>query len=184
MADDSLTPADFEAVFNEHAAFAWRVLRRYGVPESELEDASQEVFLVLHRKLPEFAGRSSMRTFVYSVAARVAIGLKRKARFRRETPLPVGAEHSTPELERPTPFDAAVQRQALASIEAALATLDPEKREVFALYELEGMTMAETASALSVPENTGLSRLYAAREEIRAHIRRQNALPPRTRRSR
>lgn len=168
MTTSRLTSYDFNALFVEHSPFVWRVLRRHGVPERELEDGCQDVFVVVHRRLAEFEGRSTLRTWIYAIAARVAISTRRKARFRRER-----LDDAVPEQSIDAPQDAGTEeRQSLALIMTALSMLPPARREVFALYELEGMTMAEVAGALSIPESTALSRLYAAREEIRAFISR------------
>ncbi|MET0339959.1 MAG: sigma-70 family RNA polymerase sigma factor [Polyangiales bacterium] len=159
---------DCGALFDEHASFVWRVLKRHGVPERELADACQEVFLVVHRKLAEFEGRSSVRTWLHGVAVRVALGMRRKAHWTREV-----MRDDVPEVaDAATAHERLERNQQLALIEAALVALSAPKREVFALYELEGMTMAEVARTLDVPENTALSRLYAARDEVRAFIAR------------
>jgi RNA polymerase sigma-70 factor (ECF subfamily) len=159
---------DFDSLFETHASFVWRVLRRYGVPERELPDACQEVFLVVHRKLAEFEARSSVRTWLYSIAQRTALSTRRRARFTRERleePPELGSEAVQHEvLER---------ARRLELIEQALQALSEEQREVFALYELEGMTMAEVARALALPENTALYRLYAARDAIREFVSRR-----------
>ena len=63
-----LSPSEFRIPFDAHVAFVWRVLRRHGVPERELEDGCQEVFVVVHRKVAEFEGRSSVRTWIYGIA--------------------------------------------------------------------------------------------------------------------
>ena len=164
----SARTADFRALFDEHVDFVWRVLRRYGVPDREVEDACQEVFLVVHRKLASFEGRSSVRTWIYAIAARVAQVARRKAHVRREL---LEAPASEPQTEA-TQEDAAHQRRALSRVEAALLALDPEKREAFVLYELEGMSVAELASAVGVPENTALYRLHRAREELAQRLKR------------
>ena len=62
----------FQEMFTDHARFVWRVLRYLGVGESDLDDVCQEVFLVVHRRLADFEGRSSTRTWVYGIALRVA----------------------------------------------------------------------------------------------------------------
>jgi RNA polymerase sigma-70 factor, ECF subfamily len=161
---------DFRQLFREHSAFVWRVLRRHGVPERELEDACQEVFLVVHRRLPEFEGRSSLRTWIYGIAVRVGLGLRRRAFMRRELLIP-GPEESTAPVDS---VDAAYARQqAQKWLKGALAELPRPKREVFVLYELEEMTMADTASALGIPENTALYRLYGARKDIATALRRR-----------
>jgi RNA polymerase sigma-70 factor (ECF subfamily) len=68
----------FRGLFDLHAAFVWRVLARHGVPRRELEDGCQEVFLVLYRRAAELDGRSSLRTWLYGVAVRVALGMRRR----------------------------------------------------------------------------------------------------------
>jgi RNA polymerase sigma-70 factor, ECF subfamily len=161
---------DFDTVFEEHASFVWRVLRRYGVPERELADACQEVFLVVHRRLEEFEGRASLRTWLYAIAQRTALATRRRARFHREQ-----LDGELPETSaEATQLDDAVRKQQLVRVEAALRELPSEQREVFALYELEGMTMAEVAATQCVPENTALYRLYAARDAIRQQLARQS----------
>lgn len=156
---------DFDTLFATHASFVWRVLRRHGVPERELPDACQEVFLVVHRRLGEFESRSSVRTWLYAIAQRTASATRRKARFTRERL----EDPPEPSLDA-SQLETASLAQRLRLIDEALHTLSDEQREVFALYELENMTMAEVADALGVPENTALYRLYAARDAIRAFV--------------
>jgi RNA polymerase sigma-70 factor, ECF subfamily len=160
---------NFKQLFEEHSGFVWRVLRRHGVPEREIEDACQEVFLVVHRRLSEFEGRSSLRTWIYGIAVRVGLGLRRKAFIRRELLVTVPDEQVSP-------FDMAdeyARQEAQVWLKNALAELPRPKREVFVLYELEEMTIAETAAALGVPENTALYRLYGARKDIASALRKR-----------
>lgn len=157
----------FRALFEAHAAFVWRVLRRHGVPDRDLEDACQEVFLVVYKRREDFEGRSALRSWVYGIAARVGLAWRRKA-YRQKESLVDGPEQSI----TPSQHEQAEQQQLLALIEQALSKLSPDKREVFALYELEGMTMNEVAAALSVPENTALYRFYGARDEVRSFLER------------
>ncbi|HEX6243898.1 MAG TPA: sigma-70 family RNA polymerase sigma factor, partial [Polyangiales bacterium] len=110
------------------------MLSRHGVAERELEDACQEVFLVVHTNLPEFEGRSRLRTWIYGIAVRMALGFRRKAyRVREQLPgeLPE-AGCSADQLEL------AERQQTLTLLDQALARLPAIKREVFALYERVG----------------------------------------------
>ncbi|HEX9298205.1 MAG TPA: sigma-70 family RNA polymerase sigma factor, partial [Polyangiaceae bacterium] len=66
-------------ILDEYAPQVWRTLHYCGVPPSDLQDVCQEVFLVIHRKIGEFEGRSSMRTWVYQICMRVAAGYRRRA---------------------------------------------------------------------------------------------------------
>jgi RNA polymerase sigma-70 factor, ECF subfamily len=159
----------FKQLFEEHSGFVWRVLRRHGVPERELEDACQEVFLVVHRRIPEFEGRSSLRTWIYGIAVRVGLGLRRKAFMRREL-LVTGPEDVTSSFDV---VDMYARYEAQLWLKNALAELPRAKREAFVLYELEEMTIAETATALGIPENTALYRLYGARKNIAAALRKR-----------
>src|SRR4051794_30246840 len=71
-------------IYEQHGAFIWRVVRRLGVRPADLEDVCQEVFVIVHRKLPGFAHRSSLRTWLYGIAVRCASDHRRRAHVRRE----------------------------------------------------------------------------------------------------
>lgn len=170
---------DFRALFDAHAAFVWRVLARHGVHARDLPDACQEVFVVVHRRLGEFDGQAALRSWLYGIAVRVAQGQRRRAHRRHElldaAPPETASEHTPAhDLER-----SELKRQ----LERAIAALSDERREVFVLYELENMTMAEVARALGVPENTALYRLYAARDAVRAALVRDERPWPSERRA-
>lgn len=159
-------PGEFRAIFREHAPFVWRVLRRLGVAESDVEDVAQEAFLVVHRRLAEFEGRSQLRTWIYGICIRVASDHRRRAHVRREQatdrpPERVGSAPQPKELE---------QRQARALLDAALARLDDDKRAVFVLFEIEELAMRDVADALGCPLQTAYSRLHAARRALRESL--------------
>lgn len=170
---------EFRQLFAEQFGFVWRVLQRHGVPTRELEDGCQEVFIVVFRRFDEFERRSSLRTWMYGIAVRVAIGMRRRAYRRRE--LLTGV---VPEAVAPHEASAGAEaNEARALLAAALRTLPRAKREVFVLYELESMTMAEVAHSLGIPEGTALYRLYRAREEVETFMRRAEPRRRRTRRA-
>jgi RNA polymerase sigma-70 factor (ECF subfamily) len=155
-------------IFREHAPFVWRGLRRLGVPESDVEDVCQEVFVVVHRKLGDFEGRSSLRTWIYGIAARTASDYRRSGRVRREvvTDAPPDVAHEGGQ------HDALALKQARAMLDRILDELDDDKRSVFVLYEIEELTMAEVADALGCPLQTAYSRLHAARKVVEAGVAR------------
>lgn len=161
----------FDAVFHECAPFVWRVLRQLGVREADLKDVSQEVFLVVHRKLATFQERSSLRTWVYAIAVRVASDYRRRAHRRRER---IGED--LPEAVLPPPqHEELERRRALAWLDAVLDTLDEDKRAVFVLFEIEQVPMVEVAEAVGCPIPTAYARLYAARRHVEAAARREQA---------
>lgn len=155
----SLTPGE---LFRQHAQFVWRALRRLGVREGDVDDVCQEVFVVVVRRLSTFEGRSSIRTWIYGIAARAASDYRRSGRVRREVVTEAPPEPSS----APTQDDAIAAGEARAMLDELLETLDDERRAVFVLYEIEELTMPEVAEALGCPLQTAYSRLHAARKAI------------------
>jgi RNA polymerase sigma-70 factor (ECF subfamily) len=149
----------FEQVYEEYFDFAWIMLRRLGVRSAHLEDAVQELFIVVHRRLSEFAGRSSLKTWLAAIAWRVASEHRRhESRKGGTEPLP----EDLPTADR-DPHRAAVHAESLRLLDHLLGQLDGDKRVVFVLAELEQMSVPEIAEALAVNLNTVYSRLRAAR---------------------
>lgn len=157
-----------EQLFREHGPFVWRTLRRLGLSEADADDLCQEVFLVVFRRLGSFEERSSMTTWLYGIAVRVALAHRRRASTRREQPWATPPEQ--PSVEGP--HDQLSDRQARALLDRALDALDDEKRAVFVLHEIEQLPVSDVARALECPLQTAYSRLYAAREQVRAFVRR------------
>jgi RNA polymerase sigma-70 factor (ECF subfamily) len=157
----------FESVYRRHFAFTWRSLRSLGVPERDLPDAAQDVFVVVHRKLEEFDFRCRVTTWLYGICLRVASSRRRLAPNRHEQ---LGAE-AEPGIETREPASPEiVERRALLS--QALDAMPLEQRAVFTLFELEGMTGEEIAQLLEVNAATVHSRLRLARETFRRVVRR------------
>lgn len=155
-------PLDLATVFRENAPFAWRALRRLGVPERDVEDVCQEVFVIVHRRLADFEGRSSVRTWIYGICARVASDYRRSGRVRREIVTDAPPEASGGAAQH----EALAMKQAREALDRILDTLDEDKRAVFVLYEIEQLPMAEVAEALGCPLQTAYSRLHAARKIV------------------
>lgn len=162
----------FAEVYRDHAGYTWRVLRRLGVRDADVEDVCQEVFLVVHKKLPGFSHRSTLRTWLYSIAIRCASDYRRRAHVKREQPT-TSFDDRQP-VDAPQPASIAT-REARALLDQILDTLDEPKRAVFVLYELEELPMAEVAEAVGCPLQTAYSRLHAARSEFDAAVKRHHA---------
>jgi RNA polymerase sigma-70 factor (ECF subfamily) len=159
------------AVFRANAPFAWRVLRRLGVAEADADDVCQEVFVTVHRRLPEFEGRSSVRTWVYGICVRTASDYRRRSRTRREVTLEAPPETSV----GPAQEDELSLRQARDIFDRMLDQLDEDKRVVFVLYEIEDLPMIDVAAVVGCPLQTAYSRLHAARREVDAALDRLRA---------
>ena len=150
------------AVFEEHVRFVGRSLRYLGVDEADLEDACQEVFLVVHRRLGEFEGRAALRTWIYRICVRVAWSHRRRRKRRRENLVADPPEHTAPAPQHEHLERAHARRR----IREALDALDEAKRTVFVLYEIERLPMTEIANIVDVPLQTAYSRLHAARRLV------------------
>ncbi len=169
-----MVEASFRQVYDEHFRFVWRSLRRLGVPESDVPDVTQDVFVVVHRKLGEFEGRSKMTTWLFGIAMRVARDHLQSAPVRREI---ATEERTLSDLPDPRPDAAAEldrsQRRLL--LENILDELPEEQRTVFVLFELEALSGVEIAELLEVPTGTVHSRLRLAREAFRRTLSRFEA---------
>jgi RNA polymerase sigma-70 factor (ECF subfamily) len=159
---------NIRALYEAHAAFVCRSLRRLGVAEADLDDALQEVFLVVYQRLASYQECGKARSWLYSICTRTAYAQRRKLLRRREqlSAEPDAGPMAAPQLMR------VEQREALALGQRLLERLSPEQREVFVLYEVEEMSMAEVAEALGCPLQTAYSRLHKARAVILNALRR------------
>lgn len=160
----------FAAVYAECFPFVWRSVRRLGVYESAVDDVVQEIFVVVHRRLSDFEGRSSIRTWLFGIVLRVVREHRRSV--RRKSPLSAGDADLVPTDAEHAPDERAAKAEAARTLHAILDELDDEKREVFVLAELEQMTAPEIVEALGVPLNTVYSRLRVAREQFNAAVAR------------
>lgn len=167
----------FSDVYDRHAPFVWRTLRRLGVRERDVEDACQEVFLVVHRKLDALGEEPSIEGWIFQICRRVAAAQRRRASERRERANL--AEVREPSVE-PSQQDAIQHREARAILDAVLDGLDDRKREVFVLFELERVPMARVAELVGCPIKTAYARLYAARELVERGICRATRRRERT----
>lgn len=145
-----------------------------GVPSELLDDAIQDVFGAVARQLPGFAGKSSLRTWVFGIAQNVANN-HRRTRLRkldRLEPLPdivASAE--------PTPQAHAEYREAADAVLAFCSSLDERRRTLFVLGVLEGVPASETASALQISVSSVYTGIHSLRQELRQRLERREAEP-------
>lgn len=163
---------DVATIIRQQAPFVWRALRHLGVPPAQLEDLSQEVFIVMWRNLVRFRGDSALTTWIYGICRNVAWDVWRKRKRSREQPHgqppePPVAETQTPELAR---------REHSQRLHEALQALPESTRMVFVLYEIESMDMADVAAAVGCTPSTAYSRLYSARDRLRRGLTRAGVI--------
>jgi len=170
---------DIAEVYAAHFRYVWRCLRSLGVADAGLDDAVQDVFLVVQKKLGQFDGRAQLRTWLYAIALRIARRYRAAAGEEAGRLAADSREHGTEDAEGlrevPSPVDAelSVEHGDLLDLaRRALERLDDPKREVFVLCHVERMSAPEIAEAIGIPLNTVYSRLRAARFEFSAHVAR------------
>lgn len=155
-----------ESLLRDHGPFVWRTLARLGVRGPDVEDMFQEVFVVVHRRLDSFDRSARETTWLFGICLRVASDYRRRRRRKPEHAL--GDEQ--PRSTGNSPEDHAMSSQVRARVEAALDAMDDDKRAVFVLFELEGMSCSAIAELVGAKVGTVYSRLHAARAEFRAAI--------------
>jgi RNA polymerase sigma-70 factor (ECF subfamily) len=159
---------DFASVYEEYFDFVWRTLRRYGVSPAAIDDAVQDAFLVVHTRLWSFEGRSSLRTWIFGIARRVA----RDHRPSRGELANADVLNALPDVESSSPLATLEMVEGARLLEKLLGGLAPDKREAFTLVKLEQMTIAEASEALGVNANTIYSRVRSAARELEQALAR------------
>jgi RNA polymerase sigma-70 factor (ECF subfamily) len=159
---------EFEAVYAEYVGFVWRCLRNLGVPDRVLDDAAQEVFIVVHRGLSGFRGDSQLRTWLYGIVRHVAYKQARRTR-RKDRAEPIDEQISSRE---PNPSERAEEAQAADFVHRFALGLPEKKRELFMLALVEQFSIPEVAEMTGTPLNTAYTRLRAVRGEFREALLR------------
>ena len=168
-----VTAWSFDEVYESHLAFVWRSVRRLGVPEGMVDDVVQDVFVIAYRRLPDFAGMSSVKTWLFAILRRVVRDRKR-THVRTHPPSAIPVDEIM-DSSSSTPHDSLEKREGMLLVHRLLENLSDDKREVFILAALEEMTAPEIAAATSTNLNTVYARLRSAREDFRLALARWHA---------
>ncbi|GAC1583817.1 MAG: hypothetical protein NVS3B20_27300 [Polyangiales bacterium] len=153
--------ARLRAIVDEHYDFIWRTLRRLGVREADVEDGTQQVLMVMARRLQDISSETE-RSFLFGTALRVASEFRRKASRSRE----VGDDRAieSEQTQQPNAETLLDQKRARRLLDGILREMSDDLRAVFVLFEFEEMTMSAIASMLEVPIGTVASRLRRSRD--------------------
>jgi RNA polymerase sigma-70 factor (ECF subfamily) len=175
-ADARPRDVSFEEIYAEFFEMIWCAARRLGTPEANVDDVTQDVLLVLHRRLPDFVReRSFLRSWIYGIVVRVVRDHRRTFRRKDARCVPLASDAATDARlasPAPAPSEVAERNEAFALVCALLDELDQDKRELLVLSELEEMTVPEIADVLGANAQTIYSRLRAARKTFdQAHAR-------------
>jgi RNA polymerase sigma-70 factor (ECF subfamily) len=164
--------AAWRALYDGHFDFAWRTARRLGLPEADADDAVQEAFHVAWARLHTF-GEGRFSTWLYRIVANVVAARVRKRRVRDVFD---GLFGRGP--DDATSMDGRLEaRHTLARVERILRRLSREKREAFALHEIEGLTHEQIAELTGARVETVRTRLFYARKEFAVHAQAMGVEP-------
>ncbi|MBL8913706.1 MAG: sigma-70 family RNA polymerase sigma factor [Archangium sp.] len=154
-------PGAFRALYDAHFDFAWRTARRLGLPEADVDDAVQDAFRIAWQQLDRFTwGRFT--TWLYRIVANVVSERLRRKRVREF----FGGIFGSAE-KHDASLEARVEaRQSLKLVEQALRKLSREKREAFALFEIEGLSHQEIAELTGARVETIRTRVHYARKDF------------------
>jgi RNA polymerase sigma-70 factor (ECF subfamily) len=165
----------FESIYQQYFDFVWSSTVRLGVKPAAIDDVVQEIFMVIHSRLATLREPASLRSWIYGIVRRTVSAHHRSQRTRSALGDTFALET---ELQQPivqTPLELTEQHDQLKLLQSLLDAIEPVKREVFVLAELEQMTVPEIAEALEIPLNTAYSRLRAAREAFEHGLARRAA---------
>jgi RNA polymerase sigma-70 factor, ECF subfamily len=159
-----------DELFRRHRLPAYRVAYRLLGNEADALDAVQEGFVKVLTNLPRFEGRSSFKTWLLRVVSNAALDLGRQ-RGRREA---VAASEPSDGDGGPLVWDDPTQRlqrdDLRRALDAALAALPESQRQTFVLHVDAELSYREVAEAMGISIGTVMSRLFYARQKLRAAL--------------
>jgi RNA polymerase sigma-70 factor (ECF subfamily) len=156
-------PLEFDAVYQAHNQTVARWVARLGGPGVDVEDLTQEVFLLVNRRLPEFRQESRLSTWLFSITAKIVANDRRRRRTRRWwtrfAPHAVEGAMATTD----TPLEELERREQRTQFYQALEALNERQRRALVLFELEEMSIAEIASLTELRPGNVRVLLHRAR---------------------
>jgi RNA polymerase sigma-70 factor (ECF subfamily) len=160
--DDAL---DFDRIYVEHFQHVSRWARALGGLSADLDDITQEVFLVVRRKLDSYVG-PSMQAWLYGITRKTVSDYRRRAFFRRLFTGVNRSLESAPHVERTSGVDPFARVEAQQAITVVLKKMSLVRRTAFILFEIEGYSGEEIAELEQIPVATVYTRLHHARRDF------------------
>ena len=158
-------PLTFDQVYAEYCHRVSRWARALGGLEADLDDLTQDVFLVVRRRLGDFDGRN-LSPWLYGITRKTVSDYRRKAWFKRTLSGVMRSLHHTPAAERVAAEDPYVPLEARRMLWQVLDRISPLRRSAFVLFEIEGYSAQEIAELEQIPTATVYTRLHHARKDF------------------
>jgi RNA polymerase sigma-70 factor (ECF subfamily) len=155
-------PGAFEQLYRVHASRVYNLACRLSGSTADGEDLSQEVFVLIFRKLESFKGEAALGTWIYRLATNHCLDFLRR-RYA------VGRSEPFDEAAAPMPSTTPLRAERM-DLERAIARLPPGYRAAFVLHDVEGFGHHEIASILGIAEGTSKSQVHKARLKLREYL--------------
>lgn len=162
--------ADRDAAFHElvrrYEHRVYGICYRYFGNHADAEDAAQDTFLTLARKIGQFRRDSRFSTWLYRVATNACHDLARRDARRPRTPVADVTAVADPEDDQRSADDAVIAGELAQAVQRALLELDELSRTLIVMCAIEGHTYAEASAQLDLPVGTIKSRVFRARAKL------------------
>ncbi len=171
----------YEQLIEQYAEVVYRTAYRLLQNPHDAEDAMQETFLTAYLRINEFEGKARLSSWLYRIVTNKALDILRKHRRKTEAAtdsiddLSEDAAELLADQAAVLPEDWAERRETAALIREGLESLSPSLRAAFVLFEMEGLSMDEVASALNISTSAAKVRVHRARRALRDYLRKRLA---------
>jgi len=162
-------PAAMRTLYNRHRVRVFRFAVRLVDDAAFAEDVVSEAFIEVWRQADRFEGRSSVSTWIMSIARFKALSVRRR---RQETELDEKVAETVAD-QCATPEQILLETDRRAQLRACLSQLSPDHREIIDLVYYHDKTIEEVAEIVGVPKNTVKTRMFYARRRL-AHLLAQH----------
>jgi len=163
-----------EKLIAEYADMVYRVSYRILQDEQEAEDAMQETFITVYRSIDSFRGDAKLSSWLYRVATNKSLSILRSRQRKRglDVALETDGGETIPLVDdgADTAETLLLRAESVSILQKGLEAMSPKLRAALVLYELEGLSMKETAQALEITESAAKLRVHRGRRFLQNYL--------------
>ncbi len=163
-----------ETLIANYAEMVFRVCYRILQDEQEAEDAMQETFLTVYRSIDNFRGDAKLSSWLYRVATNKALSMLRTRKRKQGQNVPLetdeGDELPVADAYAIVPEEFLLRQESAELLQRGLEAMSPKLRAALVLYEIEGLSMKETAEALGISESAAKLRVHRGRQFLQTYL--------------